>query len=346
MSRRTVLVTGGAGYIGGHAVLALRDQGRSVVVVDDLSTGAAESLPPGTPFYRGNVADVAFMGGVIRKHGVGAVMHFAGSAMASRSITEPLEYYANNTAASLTLARSCLDAGVLRFIFSSSAAVYGRAGASPLREDAATAPINPYGASKWMTEIMLRDLALARPDFRAVCLRYFNVAGADISGRAGQRNPDASSLIDWVVDVALGRRDRVNVWGDDYDTRDGSGERDFVHVSDVAAAHLAAMDYLDAGGTGAVFNCGSGRGHTVLEVIAALEAIVGRAIPTRVGPRRAGDISRSVADVDRVMSTLDWRPRHGNIDSILKSALAWRGRSADSINSRGHYGMSSSQRIV
>jgi UDP-glucose 4-epimerase len=303
----------------------LRDRGRHVVVVDDLSTGAAEALPTGTPFYQANVADAELIGGVIREHGVGVVMHFAGSGAASRSIDQPLDFYSNNTAASLALARSCLDAGVLRFIFSSSAAVYGGGATSPFREDAATKPANPYGASKRMTEVMLRDLAVARPEFKPVCLRYFNVAGADAAGRAGQRNPGATSLIDLAVDVALGRRERVDVWGDDYDTRDGSGERDFIHVSDVAEVHLAAMDHLEAGGAGDVFNCGYGRGHTVLEVISALETILRRKVPKRVGPRRPGDIAKAVANVDRVMSTLDWRPRFHDIDSILKSTLAWRG---------------------
>ena len=307
--RSAVLVTGGAGYIGSHAVLALCDEGRAVVVLDDLSTGDLAAIPTAVTFQRGDIADRELVGRLLRAHGVGLVMHFAGSVSPGNSLTSPLDYYRNNTAASLALAAACVEAGVDRFIFSSSAAVYGSIGASPFREDAPTAPLTPYGASKLMTEIILRDLSAARHGFNAVCLRYFNVAGADPAGRAGQRNRAAGSLIDRAIDVALQGSGILSVWGDDYDTRDGAGERDYIHVSDVAQVHLAAMRHLEAGGAGAVLNCGYGRGYTVLEVIAALQSILGREIPRRHEPRRPGDLASAVADVDRLGATLDWCPR-------------------------------------
>jgi len=323
--RTAVLVTGGAGYIGSHAVLALRDEGREVVVIDDLSTGDIAAIPAAVTFHHGNVADRDLVGRLLRTHGVGLVMHFAGSISPGHSIASPLDYYRNNTAASLALAAACVEAGVSRFIFSSSAAVYGGAGASPFREDAPTAPLTPYGASKLMTETILKDLSAARPGFNAVCLRYFNVAGADPAGRAGQRNRAAGSLIDRAIDVALQGRHPLSVWGDDYDTRDGAGERDYIHVSDVAQVHLAAMTHLEAGGAGAVLNCGYGRGYTVLEVLAALQSILGREIPRRHEPRRPGDLASAVADVGRLGETLGWRPRFDDLDLILRTALAWRG---------------------
>jgi UDP-glucose 4-epimerase len=251
-------------------------------------------------------------------------MHLAGSVSALESLERPLDYLRNNTAASAELARACVEAGVRRFIFSSSAAVYGAAGVSPCREDAVPAPITPYGRSKLMTETMLADLSASCPGFEAVCLRYFNVAGADIAGRAGRRGWAGAGLIDRAVDAALGRRAPLDIWGADYDTRDGAGERDYIHVSDVADAHVAAMRYLEAGNRGVVLNCASGRGHTVLEVVATLEAIVGRQIPQRPGPRRGGDVASAVGDVARLAATLDWRPRHDDLGVILRSALAWR----------------------
>lgn len=320
-----ILVTGGAGYVGSHAVLALRDAGREVVVIDDLSSGDLAAMPAGTPFHRGDVADRELVAKVIGDHGVRTVMHFAGSASPQESLVRPLEYYRNNTAASLALATACADLGVSRLIFSSSAAVYGVAGPSPLGEEAPTAPLTPYGASKLMTEMILRDLAAARPGFQALSLRYFNIAGADPGGRGGPRRSGAACLIQRAADAALGIGEALDIWGADYETRDGSGERDYIHVSDVAQVHLAAVAYLEAGGPGTVLNCGYGRGFTVLEVIAALEAILGREIPKRTGPRRPGDVASAIAKVDRLRSTLDWRPRYDDLDQILRSALACRG---------------------
>jgi UDP-glucose 4-epimerase len=323
--RRTVLVTGGAGYIGSHAVLALRDQGREVVVIDDLSNGDIAAVPEGVVFHQRDVADAEFVRGLIRRHGVGLVMHLAGSVSAPESLERPLDYHRNNTLASEALAKACVEAGVRQFIFSSSAAVYGESAGSPFREDAAPAPLTPYGLSKLMTETMLADLSASCPGFEAVSLRYFNVAGADPAGRAGRRGGcQGAGLVDRAVEAALGNRAPLDIWGADYDTRDGAGERDYIHVSDVADAHLAAMRYLQAGGRSVVLNCGSGRGHTVLEVVATLEAILGRQIPRRPGPRRLGDVASAVGDVARLAATLDWRPRFDDLAVILRSALAWR----------------------
>ena len=322
-----VLVTGGAGYIGSHTVLALRDAGRDVVVIDDLSNGDIAAVPGDVAFHRGDVADAGLVREVIRGHGIGLVMHLAGSVSPPESLERPLDYQRNNTTASQALAAACVEAGVRRFIFSSSAAVYGRGGPRPFREDDDTDPLTPYGVSKLVTETMLRDLSASCPGFEAVSLRYFNVAGADPAGRAGRRGWAGAGLIDRAVDVALGRCDRLDIWGDDYDTRDGAGERDYIHVSDVADVHLAAMRYLEGGGRDVVLNCATGRGHTVLEVLAALEAIVGRRIPRRPGPRRVGDLASAVGDVDRLIATLGWRPRLDDLGLILRSALAWRGRS-------------------
>jgi UDP-glucose 4-epimerase len=324
----SVLVTGGAGYIGSHAVLALRDAGRKVVVVDNLTTGAPESVPPGTPLHVAEAGDTAAMTELIRMHGVEAVMHFAGSISVPESVADPVKYYANNTVASLGLAKACLAAGVRRFVFSSSAAVYGAPQTSPVPESAPTAPINPYGSSKLMTETMLFDLAAAELRFRPLCLRYFNVGGADPEGRAGQRNPAASGLIPLALDALMNVRPALDITGDDYPTRDGTGERDYIHVSDLAAAHVAALDYLEDGGAPAVLNCGYGRGATVREVVAVLESVAGRPLPVRCAPRRPGDAASVISDITRVAATLAWRPRHDSLEAILASALAWRERLA------------------
>jgi UDP-glucose 4-epimerase len=321
--RRPVLVTGGAGYIGSHVVLALRDHGREVVVIDDLSNGDAAAIPEGVEFHQRDVADTDFVRALIERHDVGLVMHLAASVSALESLERPLDYHRNNTLASEALARACVEAGVRQFIFSSSAAVYGESAGLPLAEDAALSPTTPYGLSKLTTETMLAGLSASCPGFEAVSLRYFNVAGADPFGRAGRRGCAGAGLVDRAVEAALGQAP-LDIWGADYDTRDGAAERDYIHVSDVGDAQLAAMRYLQAGGRGVVLNCGSGRGRTVLEVIAALEAIIGRRIPQRSGPRRAGDVGSAVADVTRLAATLRWRPRFDNLGLILRSALAWR----------------------
>jgi UDP-glucose 4-epimerase len=320
-----VLVTGGAGYIGSHAVFALLDAGREVIVLDDLSTGFAAAVPAGVDLHSGDVADAAFVGELLRSRPIGAVMHFAGSISVPESVSDPAKYYRNNTCASLSLAQACIAAGIDHFIFSSTAAVYGNPEVNPAPEDAQTRPVSPYGSSKLMTEQILADLSAAHPAFRPVRLRYFNVAGADPAGRTGQRNADAAGLVKLAVETALGKRDTLEIFGDDYATRDGTCERDYIHVSDLAAAHVAALRYLEGGGPGVVLNCGYGQGYTVLELVAALERVLGRTLNKRRAGRRPGDPDRSVSDVTRLRATLDWTPRYDSLDLILRTALAWAG---------------------
>jgi UDP-glucose 4-epimerase len=320
----TVLVTGGAGYIGSHAVLALKDAGHAPVVLDNLSTGFSEAVPKGVPFERGDVGDRDFVAAVLKRHGVGAVMHFAGSIVVPVSVSDPTSYYRNNTVASLTLIEACLEAGVGPFVFSSTAAVYGEVERAPILEGDPKQPINPYGASKLMVERMLFDTALAYPAFRPVALRYFNVAGADPAGRAGQRTRNATHLVQLAVETALGRRARLEVFGDDYPTRDGTCERDYVHVSDLAAAHVAALAYLEAGGAPEAMNCGYGHGFTVKEVIGHLERVIGRPVDQSVTGRRPGDPPILVADPSKLRRLLDWTPIHDDIDQILMTALGWQ----------------------
>ncbi len=320
-----VLVTGGAGYIGSHAVYALLDAGRAPVVLDNLTTGFREAIPDGVPLYQGDVADAALVGRLLAKESISAVMHFAGSISVPESVSAPGKYYRNNTCATLSLAQTCIEAGVPRFIFSSTASVYGEAKVCPCAEDLPPAPVSPYAASKWMSEQMLGDLGLAHPGFRSVRLRYFNVAGADPLGRTGQRNPDAAGLVKLSVETALGRRDILEIFGDDYATRDGTCERDYIHVSDLADAHLSALAYLENGGASTTLNLGYGQGYTVLEVIAALEAVLGRKLRTRRAPRRPGDPARYFSDVRRLHATLNWTPKHADIHGILRSALKWAG---------------------
>jgi len=321
-----VLVTGGAGYIGSHAVLALRDAGHAPVVLDNLSTGFAEAAPEGVPVEIGDVGDMPLVAQVLKRHGVGAVMHFAGSIVVPASVSDPTSYYRNNTAASLSLIEACLEAGVGPFVFSSTAAVYGEVARAPILENDATAPINPYGASKLMVERMLFDTARAHPAFRPVALRYFNVAGADPEGRAGQRTKNATHLVQLAVDTALGRRPVLEIFGDDYPTRDGTCERDYVHVTDLAAAHVAALAYLEAGGAPEAMNCGYGHGFTVKEVIGHLERVIGRPVDQRVTERRPGDPPILVSDPSKLRRLLDWTPAHDDIDQILKTALNWQRR--------------------
>ena len=322
----TVLVTGGAGYIGSHAVLALLGAGHSPVVLDNFSTGFSEAIPEGVPLEAGEVGDKAFVTDVLRRHGVGAVMHFAGAIIVPESVTDPAKYYRNNTAASLSLIEACLETGVGSFVFSSTAAVYGAIERAQIGEGDPTVPINPYGASKLMTERMLFDTAAAHPGFKPVALRYFNVAGADPEGRAGQRTRNATHLVQLAVETALGRRPVLEIYGDDYPTRDGTCERDYIHVTDLAAAHVAALAYLEAGGAPEAMNCGYGRGMTVKEVIACLERVIGREVDKRAAPRRAGDPPALISDPSKLKRLLDWTPAHDDIDAILISALDWQRR--------------------
>jgi UDP-glucose 4-epimerase len=322
----SVLVTGGAGYIGSHAVLALVDAGLTAVVIDNLVTGVRSAVPEGVAFHEGDVADKALVGRILAEHDVGAVMHFAGSISVGESVRDPAKYYRNNVVGSLALIEACLGGGVERFIFSSSAAVYGVPAQLPVREDAPTQPINPYGASKLMTERMLFDVAAARPDFRPVCLRYFNVAGADPDGRSGQQGPESTHLIRAAVEAALGSRPQLEVFGQDYETRDGTCERDYVHVSDLAKAHLSALEYLEAGGAPVAMNCGYGRGFTVLEVIAETEKVLGRPLPVRHAPRRAGDPPRLVSSAEKISALLGWTPERDTLAEMISSALAWQAK--------------------
>ena len=320
----SVLVTGGAGYIGSHAVLELREAGYRPIVLDDLSTGVRVGVPQDVPFYEGDVADAALTATIFREHDIGAILHFAGSIIVPESVAEPIKYYKNNTMGTLRLVEAALKAGVPHFVFSSTAAVYGAPDRSPVNEDAPTRPINPYGWSKLMSEQVLRDAASANAGFRPVCLRYFNVAGADPEGRAGQQGPNSTHLVRVAVEAAFGIRPLLPVFGQDYPTRDGTCERDYIHVTDLAAAHVDALRYLESGGAPAVFNCGYGRGHTVLEVIAGMEAVMGRKLPVKMEPRRPGDSPSLVAAVDRIRSVFGWRPQHDSLSEIVGSALAWQ----------------------
>ncbi|MGQ9368831.1 UDP-glucose 4-epimerase GalE [Azospirillum sp. ST 5-10] len=327
MTQDIVLVTGGAGYIGSHAVLALRAAGVGAVVLDDLSAGRRGAVPDDVPFVRGDAGDGELVASVIARHGVGAVMHFAGSIIVPESVEKPLAYYRNNTVNSHALIETAVRCGVDRFVFSSTAAVYGMPETLPVTEEAPTRPINPYGASKLMTETMLRDAAAAY-GLRYGILRYFNVAGADPQGRSGQSGTVATHLIKIAAQVATGQRAGMTVFGDDYDTPDGTCVRDYIHVSDLAEAHVLLIRHLAAGAAGVTLNCGYGRGYSVREVLAAVERAAGRPLPVRIGPRRPGDPPALVAGADRIREVLGWRPRHADLDGIVRSALEWERRTS------------------
>ena len=318
-----VLVTGGAGYIGSHAVLALLDSGWPVIVLDNLTTGFRWAVDDRATFVEGDIEDAALVGQVIAEHGIGAIMHFAGSIIVPESVENPLKYYHNNTAKSRALIASAVDGGVRHFIFSSTAATYGTPEESPVREDMPTRPINPYGMSKLMTEAMLADVAHAHP-FNYCALRYFNVAGADPEARTGQSTAGATHLIKVAVEAALGKRESVAVFGTDYDTPDGTGVRDYIHVSDLAAAHVHALDALVADpATSHVMNCGYKRGFSVLEVLDAVDRVTNIKITRQIEGRRAGDPASLVADNSLILSRLPWRPQHAELDTIIGHALAW-----------------------
>ena len=321
-----VLVTGGAGYIGSHVALALIEAGHAAVVLDDLSTGARDLVPAAADFVEGNAGDGALVRRLIAEKSIGAVMHFAGSIIVPESVRDPLKYYRNNTCASRDLIEACVEAGISRFVFSSTAAVYGLPETLPITEDAPTAPINPYGTSKLVTEMMLADVVRAH-DFAYVALRYFNVAGADSAGRSGQSTPEATHLIKIACEVAVGARDHIEIFGDDYDTPDGTCVRDYIHVSDLAAAHLRALDHLategEGGGESLTLNCGYGRGYSVREVLASVERAAGTSLDKRTAPRRAGDPPALVSNADRLRARFGWTPEHDDLDVITATALAW-----------------------
>ena len=318
----SVLVTGGAGYIGSHMVLALNDAGEDVVVLDNLSTGFPWAVAEPAKLVVGDIGDQALVRDLIETEKVEAIIHFAGSIVVPDSVADPLGYYLNNTCKSRALIECAVDAGVKHFIFSSTAAVYGMPEENPVSEEAALNPISPYGSSKLMTEMMLRDTALAFP-LNYVALRYFNVAGADPDGRSGQSTPRATHLIKVAVQAALGERPRLDVFGTDYPTPDGTCIRDYIHVSDLVAAHLAALRYLRDGGRSEVINCGYGNGYSVFQVIEAVKRVSDVDFPVEAVPRRPGDPAALVAGVDRIGKVLGWVPERDDLDKIVADALRW-----------------------
>ena len=319
----SVLVTGGAGYIGSHAVLALLDAGHRVVVYDNLSTGFDWLVDPRATLVRGEIEDDALVRATMREQSVKAVMHFAGSIIVPESVSDPLKYYRNNTAASRALIESAVVEGVPHFIFSSTAATYGTPEKVPVAEGDPTVPINPYGMSKLMTEAMLRDVAAAHL-MNYAALRYFNVAGADPQGRSGQSTVGATHLIKIAVEAATGKRGHVGVYGTDFDTPDGTGVRDYIHVTDLAAAHVAALEVLIAEPRRShTLNAGYGKGFSVLDVLDAVDKITNRTIERRLEGRRAGDPAMLISDNRAILETLDWTPRHADLDGIVRDALAW-----------------------
>ena len=324
----TILVTGGAGYIGSHMVYALCDAGERVVVLDNLSTGFDWAVAAGTPLVVGETGDAALVATIIREQKVDAIIHFAASIVVPDSVRDPLAYYRNNTVNSRALIECAVKGGVRHFIFSSTAAVYGNPAEIPVREDTPTMPISPYGWSKLMTEIMLRDASAAH-GLKHVILRYFNVAGADPLGRTGQSTAGATHLIKVAVECALGLRPKIQVFGTDYPTPDGTGIRDYIHVSDLALAHRDALRSLREGGSSATFNCGYGHGFSVREVIDAVKRASGADFKVETAPRRAGDPAQIVADSARLRKTLHWQPRFDDLSKIVSDALAWERRLAE-----------------
>ena len=318
----TVLVTGGAGYIGSHTVLALAEAGEDVVVIDDLSSGSSSYLPEGVPLFIGDAGDENLVEGVIAQHNIESIIHFAGSVVVPESMRDPLGYYRNNFMTARNLLNVAVKRGINRFIFSSTAAVYGNPDQVPVPETAPTRPLSPYGFSKLMSEIMLADVATAHGMKYAV-LRYFNVAGADPQGRIGLATAGATHLLKIAVEAATGQRAKIDVFGTDYPTPDGSCIRDFIHVSDLAQAHRAALLYLRGGGNSVTLNCGYGRGYSVLETIEAVRRISGRNFAIQYAARRPGDIMTMVADTSRIRAMLDWTPRYDDLDTIAAHALAW-----------------------
>lgn len=321
----TVLVTGGAGYIGSHMVHALRDAGETVVILDNLSTGYRWLVPGEVPLFVGETGDAGLVSAIIAAHDVRAVIHFAASIVVPDSMSDPLGYYKNNTANARTLIEACVKGGVQHFIFSSTAAVYGTPQTLPVAEDAPLMPESPYGTSKLMTEIMLRDASRAY-SMSHVILRYFNVAGADPAGRTGQSSREATHLIKVGVQAALGTRNGMSVFGTDYPTADGTCLRDYIHVTDLVAAHAAALAFLRAGGESRTFNCGYGRGYSVLDVIETVKRVTGVDFPVSMSGRRPGDAAAVVAGNDRILSELQWSPKLDDLETIVAHAFDWERR--------------------
>jgi UDP-glucose 4-epimerase len=324
MTQNAILVTGGAGYIGSHVALMLAEAGERVVVLDNLSTGFREAVLHGT-FVEGDTGDRALVSRVLAEHDIDTVMHFAAHTIVPESVSDPLRYYRNNTCATRNLLECCRDAGVRNLVFSSTAAVYGIPQDGLAREDSPTVPINPYGTSKLMSEWMLRDLSAAS-GLRHVALRYFNVAGSDPGGRIGQSTRKATLLVKVACEAALGKRPALTIFGTDYPTPDGTGVRDYIHVTDLADAHVRALAYLREGGASRTFNVGYGRGFSVREVIAAVERVQGAPLPVREAQRRPGDPPRLIAVSDAIREVLDWKPQLDDLDVIVRTSLEWERR--------------------
>jgi UDP-glucose 4-epimerase len=324
MTQNAILVTGGAGYIGSHVALMLAEAGERVVVLDNLSTGFRDAVLHGT-FVEGDTGDRALVSRVLAEHDIDTVMHFAAHTIVPESVSDPLRYYRNNTCATRNLLECCRDAGVRNLVFSSTAAVYGIPQDGLAREDSPTVPINPYGTSKLMSEWMLRDLSAAS-GLRHVALRYFNVAGSDPGGRIGQSTRKATLLVKVACEAALGKRPALTIFGTDYPTPDGTGVRDYIHVTDLADAHVRALAYLREGGASRTFNVGYGRGFSVREVIAAVERVQGAPLPVREAQRRPGDPPRLIAVSDAIREVLDWKPQLDDLDVIVRTSLEWERR--------------------
>ena len=318
----SVLVTGGAGYIGSHMVYELLDHGEKPVVLDNLSTGNRELVPDNVPFVEGDVGDSQCVEDLLTTYDVKAIVHFAGSIVVPESVADPLKYYLNNTVHSRSLIESAVKCGVKNFIFSSTAAVYGMPEENPVEESALLKPISPYGTSKMMTELMLSDVAKAN-DLNYVALRYFNVAGADQKGRTGQSTPEATHLIKVAVQVALGQRPYLEIFGTDYETEDGTCVRDYIHVSDLAHLHLLALNKLKGEGGSSVYNCGYGHGQSVLQVVDAVKRISGVDFEVRYSSRRPGDPAALVARSEKIQRDMNWMPKFESLDKIVSSAFAW-----------------------